>query len=130
MSGHDKVPHHEKNIPQHDKSVPHAAHAAHAPQTSFGKNVMRFSFVFVFICAVIPFLTLLREKKQRGDDAVTVWWLKSVSSEDKWLEESDRENDGESGVAGRIISKWAAQQREVARLYSNNFGKGYSLSLS
>ena len=82
---------------------------------------MRFSVSFVIICAFIPFIILIRENQQRGSDAPSIWWLKVGRSEEfKWLLEESEIKVEES----KKLSRWAQQQRDVAILYSNNFGLG------
>ena len=82
---------------------------------------MRFAIAFVFSCVLIPFVTLMRENQQRGPYAASIWWLKVSYPEElmRLIEESEVVVE-----ESEKLSKWAQHQRDIASLYSNNFGLG------
>ena len=82
---------------------------------------MRFAIAFLITCVLIPFVTLMRENQQRGPYAASIWWLKVSYPEElmRLIEESEVVVE-----ESKKLSKWAKHQRDIASLYSNNFGLG------
>lgn len=106
-----------------DRSKPSHKSGAHekASHASMGRAIMKFAITFVAVCVIIPFCALMREYQKKESYSLSPWWLKSSNFEITTLN-----MEGNLGKLDdlRNLSRWAHQERGIASMYSDIFGKG------